>query len=95
MDSSATLVANEFDKFHNFHLFVLEATTEICSAKWVFSNWGKEPQKSLKLLTIFAERLRCICLTGSSYATKVRLNYLVFFFITSQQSSSKTLSKRI
>ena len=95
MDSTATLVANEFDKFHNFHLFVLEATTEVCSAKWVFSNWGKEPQKSLKLLTIFAERLHCICLTGSSYATKVRLNYLVFFFITSQQSSSKTLSKRI
>ena len=31
--SSGTLVGNGLNKFHNFHLFVLEATSEICSAK--------------------------------------------------------------
>ena len=33
VDSSRTLVGNGLNKFHNFHLFVLEATSEICSAK--------------------------------------------------------------
>ena len=31
--SGGTLVGNGLYKFHNFHLFVLEATSEICSAK--------------------------------------------------------------
>ena len=33
MDKIGKSVANGFNKFHNFHLFVLEATTGIRSAK--------------------------------------------------------------
>ena len=41
--SRGTLVGNGLNKFHDFHLFVLEATSEISSAKYLFSNCGKEP----------------------------------------------------
>ena len=33
VDSSGTLFLNGFNKFYNFHLFVLKTTTEICSAE--------------------------------------------------------------
>ena len=46
MDSSGTMTAIEFKKFHDFHVFVLEETTQTCSAKSVFYNWGKEPKKN-------------------------------------------------
>ena len=41
--SRGTLVGNGLNKFHDFHLFVLEATSEISSAKYLFSNCDKEP----------------------------------------------------
>ena len=48
MDSSGTLVANSLNKFHNFHLFVLETTSEIYSAKYLFYNL-KKPVKIVKI----------------------------------------------
>ena len=51
--------------------------------------------KGLKPLTFSAKRIHFKCLIGASYATEVRINYLVFFFINSLQNSSNTLTNGI
>ena len=46
MGSGGTLVGNGLYKFHNFHLFVLEATSEIYSTKQLQNRTLKNLYKS-------------------------------------------------